>query len=294
MLVKHWNGRDWAQVPAAQLQGLSPDLVTASSATDAWLFQSDPPASLHWNGSSWTKVAVPSWVFASSGLGGQYIDAADVARGNVWVFDQTDYSAARKSAYAARYHDGRWTRSYLPDMPIEVDALSASDIWADGTPASGSGPAALMHWTGRRWTAIAIPKAGSAGGIAATGPKSVWLAWYPARSGAAEYLLHWNGTTWSRVSLPAGDTTLSLAGDGGTGLWVTGVGPGRAQKQLFLHWSAGRWTRTVVPSRADAKLGQVDELALVPGTRSLWAIGHLYGTGAADPYNRGAIWRYNP
>ena len=49
----------------------------------------------------------------------------------------------------------------------------------------------------------------------------------------------------------------------------------------------------MVPGASDAKPGQVDELALVPGTLSLWAIGHLYGTSAADPYNRGAIWQYN-
>jgi hypothetical protein len=41
-------------------------------------------------------------------------------------------------------------------------------------------------------------------------------------------------------------------------------------------------------------LGQVDEMALVGGTRSLWAVGHLYGPGAGTTLNRGAIWRFTP
>jgi hypothetical protein len=296
-LLERWNGHGWSQVPAADLHGLVPGVVAASSATDAWLFQNDPAEGLHWNGSSWAKVAVPQWAFVNSGLGGAYVYAADLGRGGVWVFDQTDYSATRKAAYAARYRDGTWTRSYLPDMPIDVDALAADDIWADGAAPSGKGPTVLMHWTGDSWSTIAIPKqsaGGGAGGIAATAQDSVWVGWYPAKAGATAYLLHWNGSGWAKVSLPSGDTILSIVGDGHGGLWVAGVGPGKKQAQLFLHLHAGRWTVSNVPSAPGEQLGQVDEMALIPGTSSVWGIGHLYGPYQGSDLNRGAIWRYNP
>jgi hypothetical protein len=296
-LVEHWNGRHWAPVPATDLNGLSPDLVAASSAKDAWLFQNDPAAALRWDGSSWKEVAVPQWAFVNAGLGGQYLYAADVAPGNVWVFDQTDYSTGRKAAYAAHYSDGKWTKSYLPAEPIEVDALGANDIWADGASVTGKGPTVLMHWTGGRWSTIDVPRQSAGGGpdgLAGVGEHGVWVGWSPAGKKATGYVLHWDGADWAKASLPSGDNILSLASDGDGGLWVNGVGPLPRQEQLFLHWSAGRWTSTPVPGRRDAQLGQVDDISMIPGTRSLWAIGHLYGPAASRTLNRGAIWRYNP
>jgi hypothetical protein len=300
-VVKHWDGRRWTSVPAGELQGLSPDVVAASSATDAWLFQSDAAAALHWNGASWAKRTIPGWAFAPGGLGDEYVYAADFGAKDVWVFDQTDYSASRKAAYAARFHDGHWTKSYLPAMPDEVDAVSGNDIWASGVTADGRGRAILMHWNGDRWGAVDVPRRSAPGtpdGLAVTSPDSVWLGWVPAKSGAAEYVLHWTSRGWTKVGLPARDVILSLAGDGHGGLWATAVGPGRKQAQLFLHMTAGHWGTSDVPDARGMQLGQVDELALIPGTRSLWAIGDLYGpsgeAGGGSILNRGAIWRYNP
>ena len=39
-VVRHWNGRRWAAIPARDLHGLAALAVTASSARDAWLFGS--------------------------------------------------------------------------------------------------------------------------------------------------------------------------------------------------------------------------------------------------------------
>jgi len=79
---------------------------------------------------------------------------------------------------------------------------------------------------------------------------------------------------------------------------MTAVGPGRKQAQLFLHWTGGHCSTSHVPDPRGMRLGQTDELALIPGTRSLWAIGHVYGpsgeAGGGSVLNRGAIWRYNP
>jgi len=61
-----------------------------------------------------------------------------------------------------------------------------------------------------------------------------------------------------------------------------------------MHRAASRWTVRDLLSAPGLQLGQVDELARFPATRSMWAIGHLHGPGAGTTLNRGAIWRYNP
>ena len=148
------TGRRWTQVPASELQGLSPDVVAVGSATDAWLFQSDPSAALHWNGAS----------------------------------------ASRKAAYAARYDDGRWTKSYLPALPYQVVAVSRNDIWATGITADGRGRTVLMHWNGDRWSTVAMPRRNAAGGpegLAVASPNNVWLGWVPAKASACRRRPRW-------------------------------------------------------------------------------------------------------
>src|SRR6202035_598314 len=53
------------------------------------------------------------------------------------------------------------------------------------------------------------------------------------------------------------------------GFWGTGFAAGTKRVQLFLHWRSGRWTTTRVPNGTHEP-GNVDELALIGGTRSLW------------------------
>ncbi len=266
---------------------------------DVWLLGSFPnattPGAVHWNGKSWTKAAVPKWLYYANGSGETELSVTDFSGHNVWVFSIGAYFD-QKTVYASHYLNGHWTKSVLPDVPSSVAAISPTDIWAFGTPLHGSGGTVLMHWNGRRWSTSAFPhqkEAGNPGNLVATGPSSLWADWAPTKTTDPEYLVHWNGKGWAKVALPAGDTTLSFVGDGDGGLWVAGVGPVPKQKQLFLHWSAGRWTVRDVPSATGLQLGQVNELALIGGTRSVLGVGHLYGTGADSALNRGAIWRYN-
>jgi len=58
-----------------------------------------------------------------------------------------------------------------------------------------------------------------------------------------------------------------------SGLWLAAgpfiVGTG---SEWFCHDAKGHWTKTAVPKRAGQQPG-IDELAWIPGTRSLWATG---------------------
>lgn len=297
--LERWNGRRWAPVPAHDLHGMTPSIVTASSAKDAWVFGLFPKGrfagALHWNGATWTRRSVPTWLIRINGSGTADIYPADFSPRNLWVFSLGGY-AGEKRAYAAHYQNGRWTKSYLPAVPDFAAALSGKDIWLLGQPVTGQNKPVLMHWNGRRWSTSPVPaqhEPGNAVGLTAIGSHDLWVSWQPDNAGEAQYLLHWNGARWAKVSFPKGDIGSLVAGDGHGGIWVYGFLPGKRRGPRFLHLSAGRWTTWGIPLRKGESEGNVDELALIPGTTSLWAVGNVFSPGGGTEQNRTVIWRYN-
>jgi hypothetical protein len=297
-VVRRWTGHVWTAIPESQLHGISAGYVAASSADDAWLFGSFPgrryDGALHWNGKAWSKVAAPGWLIRINGSGDADIFTADFSRNDMWVFSLGGY-VDQKTAFVARYENARWSKSYLPGIPEAAAAISPGDIWAIGEPFTGRQIPMVMHWDGRRWSRSAFPKqrlAGNVIALIALGAKDIWADWQPIKAEAASYLLHWNGSRWNKLAFPKAGAGILAAGDGAGGLWVNGFAPGKQRIQLFLHWRAGRWTATRVP-QPGWEAGNVDQLALIPGTTSVWATGNVYGPGAGTTLNRGAIWRYN-
>jgi hypothetical protein len=295
--VGHWNGSKWSPVSRKQIHNLDPSMITASSSTNAWLFGDFPKqryaGAVHWNGKSWTKRSVPHWAFTINGSGDLDAYFADFSSRDLWIFSEGSY-VGQKSAYAARYLNGRWTKSYLPDVVEDTVALSSSDIWVIGRAFSLNGPDVLLHWNGSRWskTALRAGRPGSPVGLFAVG-RQLWLQWQPAKTSAAPFLLRRTGTGWSKVRFPRGYSGFAPVSNGASSVWLTGFAPGTKRVQVFLHWQAGRWTIFRVPNRP-YQSGNVDELAAVPGKQSVWAIGNVYGPGAGTVLNRGAIWRYTP
>jgi hypothetical protein len=177
-VVRHWNGHGWTQVAASALRGLSPGLVAASSAKDAWLIQDSPAAALHWNGTAWTRRSVPNWLVYANGAGETDVVPADFGPGNLWLFSIGNYPG-QTAAYAARYENGRWVKVSLPAVPVAVAPVSARDIWAVGTTLGKHSRTVLMHWTGRHWSTSSFPAHGvspNLGGFTATGPAICGLA----------------------------------------------------------------------------------------------------------------------
>ena len=306
--LEHWNGRQWTRVPAARIQGITPDAVAASTGSSAWLLgdtvrksgSSDQTVfkTLYWNGATWKTRSVPAKPVYINGSGELDAYLAGFGPMAAWLFSLGGY-VGQTSAYAEHYHNGRWHKSSLPDVPNSVAAISDSDVWAIGQPI-GKSSTVLMHWNGRKWTTSrfpAQPKSGYVTGLAGTGHSDLWATWTPQSSNAS-YLLHDTGHGWKRVNLPARDQ-LSGAGqlfsDGHGGVWLLANGPAPKYTWLFVHLSAaGRWTSTKVPDAKGLQDLNVDELALVPGTSSVWAAGHAFGPTSLDSPNRVVIWRYRP
>jgi hypothetical protein len=303
-VVRHWNGRRWTTIPASDLHGLSAQAVTASSADDAWLFGSFPPAkpsgptvsgALHWNGTSWQKRSIPAWLLKINGSGDITLYPADFGRSGMWVFSLGGYFG-EKAAFAGHYHDGRWTKVRLPDVPDWAAATSVSNVWVLGQVLSSPSHHVLMHWNGKRWSTTRLARQPAAlypSSLVAAGPRDLWVAWNPTQPGVRGYLQHWTGGRWHKVTLPRGDQGGPAISDGAGGFWGTGFAAGKKQVQVFLHWRSGRWTVTRVPNGTYTP-GNVEELALIGGTRSVWATGNVFGPASGGSNNRGTIWRYNP
>jgi hypothetical protein len=78
---------------------------------------------------------------------------------------------------------------------------------------------------------------------------------------------------------------VSIASDGNGGLWFSGFGTSPAGQWAVHRSAAGAWSSTRLTSGST-----VYDVALIPGTRSLWGAGDL----AAAPGSDAAIWGHGP
>ena len=179
-LAYHWNGSTWRRVstpdPAGPSQGNELAAVAARATNDVWAAGGDggyPEASLvlHWNGSAWARVQVPS-------IGA--LDAVTVTSASLWV------AGGNK---VEQFNGSAWTS--LPALPGGVSiaglAHTAAGLWAVGYSSFSCGEggsctssyAAL--WNGSAWTTVpsgggtelsGVVAAGSA--VLAAGGTGVW------------------------------------------------------------------------------------------------------------------------
>jgi hypothetical protein len=308
--VDRWNGSAWRQVPIPQRLGnYGTDSVGlgASSSRDAWLFDTSPllGKALHWNGNRWAVRDIPRWVVRGNLSGTVALTIADFGRAGMWVFSEGQESFSRLVPFAARYQHGRWAKARLPGIPIQVSAVSPTDIWALADPASlpRNPHPFLMHWNGKRWSTTAIPAPSKippksvefVRDLVAAGPNDVWLQRdiETGTQGARTlYLLHWNGKAWHRLPLRKPTSgVVEMARDGHGGLWLVTNGPGPAFRWFFDHMNGGRWTRTLVPGTAKTTVQEVTRLAWIPGTRSEWAAGGLLPVNSNVDV-LGGIWKF--
>jgi hypothetical protein len=218
----------------------------------------------HWDGTSWSQVAVPSIQYGLDAV------AAPSAT-DVWAFGV--------SQVAEHWNGTSWQRVSLPvpkgyaaPMFLAASAASPDDVWAlgEGSPASGPAQAIIDHWNGQRWQIVPYPRTGKYSllqGVTALSAKDVWAVGYAGvvTANGLERLtltLHWNGTAWKRVTspnpatftTPAGSVDNALtavAGSSSRSVWAVGqyylqANGTHGSRALTLHWNGSSWK--VVPN----------------------------------------------
>jgi len=278
-VAEQWNGTSWQT--AALPSGLTGDLVAVSAPApnDAWAVSQLTGYALHWNGTSWSVAR--TW--PEHQLATQITDVTAFSPTNVWVFGGPGAFPG-----IGTWHLIGTTWHHVTGLATGVtfvSALSRSDMWAIGDNVAPED--ILLHYSAGTWQQLSSPVLNGLNftRILALSDTNVWVIGSPG-GGPQEKLLHFDGTQWSSVpiTVPSGVQLESITSDGNGGLWFSGFGSSPAQ--WAVHRSAtGTWSSTDLGSGRT-----VFDLALIPGTTSLWGAGTL----AAAPGSDAAIWGHGP
>jgi hypothetical protein len=191
-----WRGRSWS---AGFDFTDSPGDPIASGPDDVWGFDSGTPSAEHFNGTSWSQVSTPMIVAQASG---------NAAAGD-WVTGTV--AGQPKTVKLLHWSTGAWRNAVLPKIavprgdqmfPGAVDAATGADIWLTLSvgPSSGRGPvtALLLHWNGKAWSKVAVPKGVSLSSVASDGHGGAWMT----SDTAAPVIYHYSGGRWTHTPAP--------------------------------------------------------------------------------------------
>jgi hypothetical protein len=201
-LILHWNGTAWTRVkntpnPAADnfLGG-----AAATSASNAWAVglvssfsavlgqraapgmhlaaTADPRTfTLHWNGSTWSRVSSPS-----PGIGDSLNAVGATSTSDAWAVGSTSPGGGNHDqTLVLRWNGSQWQQVPAPSPGgtdssstlTGVTATSTSNAWAVGGTTS---QAFILHWDGTSWQQATIPSLppSTLNGVAASSAASAW------------------------------------------------------------------------------------------------------------------------
>jgi hypothetical protein len=308
--VGHWTRGVWhdATMPNSLLPGLGLVAFAAGSPRNVWVFQEYPNnVAVRYNGTRWAAQSMPAWVVDSAHASDNSVAADAVGPSSVWVFNtyDPDIPGSPQAHYASSYDGHGWSKVNLPGVPYYTDALTANDVWVLGATVATAGTRQpvwiMMHWNGKSWSSMAIPRPSIAAkgdtvsddSLVAVTSRNFWLEQLvvsPRQRVLADYLLGWNGKRWQRVRPPV--ELGPLARDGHGGIWTTAGGSGT--DYYFYHYNAGHWTRYKAPVLAHTQGSSPQGLARIPGGESMWAWDQETYAGDEPSSTVGVVFRYGP
>jgi hypothetical protein len=275
--------------------------TVAISSTDAWAVgealrkqslgdvSTSAPVAMHWNGTSWAIVPVPSGNPFENALYG----VAALASNDVWTVGRyrSDQTAPNQTL-AEHWNGTAWTIVSTPNVGSgdnvleDVVAISPTAVWAVGHYDDGTGQHKTLveRWNGTAWSVVSSPNLGTSSnwlyGVAASAAKNVWAVgsyYNPTVHALQTLVLRWNGAAWSLVPSPNSGTGINnlLVGAGGvtsTGAWAVGYSMGTSGlTALTERWNGTAWV--VVPA---AVVGTSNTRLLSVSARNttdVWAVG---------------------
>lgn len=268
--AERWDGVHWRLSPLpARLSGF---IVAADASSPRNIWAVGDGYVLRWNGSRWSVAN--TWQ-----LGSRVTSVVAVSPDEAWVFGSQGSSG--EAGLGAWHYDGRsWARAAgIAATVYRASAVSASDIWAITVSNSGG---AVARYDGSDWDFVPGASVALAGtqleDVAAVSATSVWVSGISPVTGTDGHvvLAHWNGTGWTRFDAPwPAQRAERFSPDGAGGIWIPAVTDGDSPQLWLLHlFRSGQWARTQVTASLGTDVG-IGDVALVPGTTSLWGAGGL-------------------
>jgi hypothetical protein len=249
-LIEHWDGTAWRVVPTPRAGPSDSDLwgVTALSATNAWAVGNENtgafrfrPLVEHWNGTTWTRVRVPSPRLA--GTGASLFGIAATSPRNIWAVGGYD-TGTRFQPLIEHFNGAHWALIPAPTRGSaqlsRISLQAAGNGWAVGIRGAVPHSQALIeHWDGHRWTAArspVIPGSGLAD-VLALSPHLAWaVGSYSPRPGVNRTLIErWTGRTWTATPSPNRGPSSELLGIAGTPQHLWAVGDALTSTLILRH-----------------------------------------------------------
>ena len=276
-VAARWNGSTLTPSPLpAGLTGFISD-ASAPAPTNVWAAGQYGRYVLHWTGRRWLVAGV--WRH------GQITGMTAISATDVWVFGTT-ISGSR--VLGSWHFDGStWSQVHGPGRSIyRASAASRRDIWAIGASPQGD---LILRYDGRSWRPV--PTGRTLAGveprdILAISRHDVWVTGNQVGPGGSTRLVlaHWNGIRWSRLVSGLDAWAGRLAPGPQGDVLLTATPADAAATGLILRASSQGWGPTIV---VQSSLGSgVSDVALAPGTWSLWATGGILTRLGGDA----AIW----
>jgi len=309
-VIERWNGQRFTAVTSPNIlnnqvnayAGLAG--VDALSATSAFavgtssyygsdgLSHSNAVAE-RWNGSSWSRLSVPSNPSITSFNAVKAFSGSDV-----WAVGRAGDSFSG-ATLAMHWNGTTWTPFTTPspgtrdNILTRVSGSGPNDVWAVGyyrdLPYGNRARHSLaLHWDGRSWTRVATPDVGPIQtflrDVVALSPTNAWAVGYASGgiNGTTAVVLHWNGTAWSASAAPAFGTLDAVTAVSATDIWVTGS-DGTTGMPALANWRGSSWSTSAAPLPGTPSFASLSGLA-TSGTTVL-AVGYTSepSTGASAP-----------
>jgi hypothetical protein len=242
--------------------------VTAPGKKDAWAVGSTgsgasaDPLVLHWNGSAWSRKAMPAG----------FLPAAVMSSSthNVWIF-------GAGGGEALVYNGGSWHTTTVPDDLTPGAVLGASWLlvltslrrFSSGDP---TGAPVIYRATGATLTRVTAPgqRVWECASLAASPGGQLWMLASPGYNKNAALLFHSTGRTWTHAKVPATVSSeplsvdFALTYDGHDGVWA---GP-------YAHWTGTKWINAFqIASMPGSDTFSLGGMSVMPGSSSIWGAG---------------------
>lgn len=247
---------------------------------------------MHYDGSQWSEVAMPSEVD-----GVAFGPSGNTPDGDVWMIGTRSYTVYQVEVFCVRARDGVIDRvDSFPNggAPVHISATAADDVWSvSGGIWSTDMGGYVQHFDGTGWTTMQLPAPfiyrNDPQAIYAAGPDDVWIAGLggDGRARYEGYVQHWDGSTWERIPTPFDGQNLiffeSIDGSGPNDIWISGHV--NYSEDLLLHWDGSSWT-THTGLATPEPLSDV----VAPGVGNVWASPYSLDPGSPFYYFDGSAW----
>lgn len=284
--------------------------VASTSDSDAWAVGSVGGAATtnlgskalidHWDGTGWSRSAVPAIADPTSALNA--VSAS--GPGDAWAVGQMRRQRYQFLPLALHWNGTAWSTVDIGALGstevLGVADISPTDAYAFGS-LTHNGQAA--HWDGTAWTTFSPPQPANNNmgatlrAISADGPDDVWMVGSALEQIGADayqnepYSVHWDGRAWTLVPMPAVgsgnvnavNTLYGLKANSPTDVWAVGtagvIDSVGSYSTLIEHWNGTAWSK--VPSPTVGTDALLHSVTTANASSDVWAVGEDVVPGTA-------------